>query len=96
MPGEFKIYGNQASTTLSVNELDIFDLKMYPNPSDDFIMFNQSLDSVRIYDITGKELIVYKNIYKGQQLSTYNLDPGYYIVKIENNNMFSTKALIKK
>ena len=95
-PGEFKIYGNQASTTLSSNELDIFDLKMYPNPSDEFIMFNQSIDSVRIFDITGKELIVYKNIYKGQHLSIGNLDSGYYLVKIENDNVFSTKALIKK
>ena len=95
-PGEFRIYGNQSSTTLSVAEPDVFDLKMYPNPSDDFIMFNQSLDSVRIYDITGKELIVYENLSKGEHLPIDNLESGYYLVKIENDNVVSKKALIKK
>ena len=51
---------------------------------------------MKIYDITGKELMNYKNIFEGQQLSIENLESGYYIVKIKLDNILSTKALIKK
>ena len=69
---------------------------MYPNPSDQYIMFNKSLEFVRIYDITGKELMFYENLFKGQQISIDNLDSGYYLIKVESNNVINTKALIKK
>tara|TARA_B100001758_G_C17942931_1_gene369336 strand:- start:239 stop:589 length:351 start_codon:yes stop_codon:yes gene_type:complete len=95
-PGEFKIFGNQSSTLLSVIESDINDIIMYPNPADEFIVFNNFIDSVRIYDVTGKELLVYYNINEGQQLHIKNLDSGYYIVKYESQNIISTKPLIIK
>ena len=59
-------------------------------------MFNKSLEFVRIYDITGKELMFYENLFKGQQISIDNLDSGYYLIKVESNNVINTKALIKK
>ena len=95
-PGEFKIYGNQSSTTLSNLESELTNLIMYPNPSEQFIFFSNYVESVKIYDITGKELLVYNNINKGQQLSIENLDNGYYILKIQSDNIVSTKALVKK
>ena len=95
-PGEFKIYGNQSSTTLSTVEPNIHNLTMYPNPSDDFIIFNKNIDLIKIYDITGKELLEYIDVLVGQQLSIENLDSGYYIVKVEADNVITTKALIKK
>ena len=95
-PGEFKIFGNQASTTLSSIESEIYELTMYPNPSDEFIIFNKNIGLVKIYDITGKELLEYSDVLVGQQLSIQNLDSGYYIVKVETDNAITTKALIKK
>ena len=95
-PGEFKIFGNQASTTLSTIQSDINQLTMYPNPSDEFIIFNKNIGLVKIYDITGKELLEYTDVLVGQQLSIQNLDSGYYIVKVETDNEITTKALIKK
>ena len=69
---------------------------MYPNPSDEFIIFNKNISLVKIYDITGKELLEYTDVLVGQQLSIQNLDIGYYIVKAETDNIITTKALIKK
>ena len=95
-PGEYRIYGNQASSSLSNNDIEINDIIMYPNPADKFIFFNNFIDSIKIYDVTGKELLVYYNINKGQQLDIQNLDSGYYIVKYQSQNIISTKPLIIK
>jgi hypothetical protein len=51
---------------------------------------------VKIYDITGKELLEYTDVLVGQQLSIQNLNSGYYIVKVETDNIITTKSLIKK
>ena len=95
-PGEFKIYGNQASTTLNTNEFEMLDLKMYPNPSENFISFNNSLERVEIFDITGKVLLVFRNIVENQNLDITNLSSGYYLVKIFNNNIIENRNLLVK
>ena len=95
-PGEFKIFGNQASTTLSTIDSEISELKMYPNPSDGYINFNKSIDSVEIFDITGKKVLSFKNIITQQQLDINKLETGYYIIKISNDNNVENKKLIVK
>ena len=67
-PGEFKIYGNQASTTLSNTVLDNINLILSPNPSLDFISINKDADLIEIYDVTGKKLLSFNNVIENQQL----------------------------
>ena len=95
-PGEFKIFGNQASTTLSSVDNEISELKMYPNPSDGYITFNKSIYIVEIFDITGKKAMIFENIITNQELDISKLDTGYYIIKIYNGINVENKKLIIK
>ena len=69
---------------------------MYPNPSDGYINFNKSIDSVEIFDITGKKVLSFENIITHQQLDINKLETGYYIIKIFNDNNVENKKLIVK
>ena len=95
-PGEFRIYGNQLATSLSITDHDTYEWKMYPNPTDKYISFNKSFDLVEIFDVTGKKLISFSNIYKNQNLNISNINPGYYIIKITLNELSKNKNLIIK
>ena len=93
-PGEFKIFGNQASVSLSNMENEISELKMYPNPSDGYITFNKSINLIEIFDITGKKVMIFENIITNQELNINKLDTGYYIIKIFNDDNIENKKLI--
>tara|TARA_B100000925_G_scaffold286352_1_gene263907 strand:- start:81 stop:2939 length:2859 start_codon:yes stop_codon:yes gene_type:complete len=95
-PGEFKIYGNQASTTLSNTFLDDINLILSPNPSFDFITINKDADLIEIYEITGKKLLSFNNVIENQQLDINQLQTGYYIVKVYDNEYVESRNLIKK
>ena len=95
-PGEFKIYGNQSSTTLSNIEFEVADLIMYPNPSKDYIYFNQNIDLIEVFEITGKKLLNFENVIKNQKLNLDKLSPGYYVLKTHIGELIYNKNLIKK
>ena len=95
-PGEFKIYGNKASTTLSNTVLDDINLILLPNPSLDFITINKDADLIEIYDVTGKKLLSFNNVLENQQLDINQLQTGYYVVKVYDNEYVESRNLIKK
>ena len=95
-PGEFKIYGNQASTTLSNTVLDDTNLILSPNPSVEFITINKNADLIEIYDVTGKMLLSFSDVTRNQQLDINQLQTGYYIVKVYDNEYVESRNLIKK
>ena len=95
-PGEFKIYGNQASTNLSNTIFNDIKLILSPNPSVDFIKINKDAELIEIYDITGKILLSFNNVIGNQQLKVNQLETGYYIVKVYDNESVETRKLIKK
>ena len=94
IPGEFKIYGNQPAGTLSINESNIVDIVMYPNPANDSIFFSNDADLIEIYDLSGKRLMDIEQVKSNQSISISGLDSGYYLVKIINQNNIETKKLI--
>ena len=69
---------------------------MYPNPSENIISFDKSLEVVEIFDITGKKLYTFSDVFKNQNLDISNLSSGYYIVKILYQNRFENRKLIVK
>ena len=95
-PGEFKIYGNQASTTLSNTIFDEIDLILYPNPSLDYIIINKDAELIEIYDVAGKILLSFNNVIENQQLDINQLQTGYYIVKVYDDEYIESRKLIKK
>jgi len=91
-PGEYKIYGNQASTVNIEAEKELH-ARMYPNPARDYIVFDIRPEKVAIYDISGKT--VWKNT--GNTSATVDisrLKPGFYVVKIWKNQASKSFKLI--
>jgi len=85
-PGEFKIYGNQVSGTLSSEIISSDDFKIFPNPAQSSFMINKEINQLEIIDITGKLVIEFKGEYQSNQIFDISyLDKGYYLVKIINN-----------
>ncbi|HMC01180.1 MAG TPA: T9SS type A sorting domain-containing protein, partial [Flavobacteriaceae bacterium] len=93
-PGEFRIYGNQAST-LSTNDVieDLFSL--YPNPASTSFQITKPVDNVSVYDITGKLVKAFKGNFPARhELGVSELANGMYLVKIESLEGSTTKRLI--
>lgn len=99
-PGTFEIdsivFDN--NMTLSTQDLEAIDFSIYPNPANDVIniISNSAMESVSIYDITGK--LVLSNI--SNNTNTVNISElrtGVYLFKVVliNGNQI-TKRLIKK
>ncbi|WP_372937050.1 alpha-amylase family glycosyl hydrolase [Seonamhaeicola sp.] len=84
--GEFKIYGNQTAS-LSTEDI-IFEtgLMVYPNPTRNEFKINKEVNSVSIYNLTGKQILTYEGDFeKGYAFNISNLPPSIYLVKIKNN-----------
>lgn len=74
--------------------------KLYPNPVKNQLSIhtNTPAERLRVYDLTGKEVISKDVSDDGFQL-TINVDqlsPGIYILKIENEKVFAVKKFIKQ
>lgn len=93
--GEFRIYGNQAST-LSVEDFSsLSTLKMFPNPTSNSFKTNKTLDKVLIYNTTGKLIYTFDGGFeKNHEFNVSNLSQGLYMVKLESNSNTTTRKLI--
>lgn len=95
-PGTFRIFGNQAST-LSVNEvLQEKNIRISPNPANDYFNINQRSTKIVIYNILGNIV----QTHKGNFNSDYHFDvsalkSGVYLILIETDSGSATKKLIK-
>lgn len=100
-PGEFRIYGNiqaPALPTFSLEDAFVTDskIKLFPNPAADRFSFNESVDQVEIYDLTGRRVKSAKDIRANQAISITELSQGIYLVKSTREGKTSTNKLIKR
>jgi len=51
---------------------------------------------IEIYDVTGKMLLSFSDVTRNQQLDINQLQTGYYIVKVYDNEYVESRNLIKK
>ena len=94
--GAFKIYGNKAPT-LSNNDVEFAnDFNLYPNPATSSFQINKPVDTVSIYDITGKLILKFKGGFqKYHEFNISSISQGLYIVNFKTNNSTSvSKRLI--
>ena len=71
-------------------------ITLYPNPVSDILTIDSkiSLIKVEIYSVLGQKV---KELYSGfNSITTDNLSKGIYIVRLQSENGFATKKLIKK
>jgi len=91
--GVWKSPLNTLSTSVSLNEKINF--KIYPNPAQDKITINTSLQNINItiFTITGRKIIETTS----KTINTSNFAKGCYIIEIRNENGFARreKLIIK-
>ncbi len=95
--GQFRMFGNQAST-LSLDDVDLgSQFKIYPNPVNNAFYINQSVDDLKIYDLTGKLVKTFVGDFtENDSFDISDLKQSIYLVKIENlNGQSLTSKLIK-
>jgi hypothetical protein len=96
-PGSFRIFGNQQAT-LSIDESTIKEsiLNLYPNPTKNSFSLSREVQSVRVFDITGKQVKQFaENTLKNNVFSVTDLTSGIYVVRIQDSkNNVETKKLI--
>jgi endonuclease I len=85
--------------TLSVATFEADTLQIYPNPTNGNTVFintrnNQTVTTVRIYDISGKQVLAQMN--PSNEINVQNLQQGLYVLQLEISNQIITKKLIKQ
>jgi hypothetical protein len=95
-PGEFKIFGNQAATlSTDVIAIDYNILQLYPNPTSNFFSLSKEVQSIRVFDVTGKQVKQFtNNTIKTNMFSVTDLKTGIYFVRIQDSkNKIETKKI---
>ncbi|MGC1472711.1 MAG: T9SS type A sorting domain-containing protein [Psychroserpens sp.] len=92
---------NVFDETLSVADLEINSIAMYPNPASKEVILSwdkSSEVSIRIYDALGKLMYFSRNdnLIDPKRIDVSNYTTGLYFVKINNNNGVVTKKLSVK
>ena len=97
-------FGDQAilNFCISENGLDINshdNIQLYPNPSSDILFINsaQPLQELKVYDVSGKIWMTFKQTNSTQALNVGALSAGYYwLVATAQNGQLYRKEFIKR
>ena len=83
-----------ACENLSITDVDIVDLKIYPNPTSNYINVTSSepIDKIEFYSILGKKILETKN-HNPVDISAFK--SGMYFVKIYSGDRSISKKIIK-
>lgn len=87
--GLFKI----STQTLSTEEFNNDKLKLYPNPSSNFVYFNKPIHVIKIYDQQGK-LVLQKENTEEIDISILSKN-AIYLVELHSNGTISYEKLVK-
>ncbi len=84
-PGEYRLYSK--TQNLSVKDSDKNNLvKAYPNPTSDSFQINKYVETVSIFDLTGKQVKTFKGSFnKNHTFNISDLSPSIYLAKINSN-----------
>lgn len=90
----FKIYSDDV---LSIAKADDFELSLYPNPVKDIAMISsaESVDLVRVFDLTGRIVKQTTPNSNNFDLDVADLSKGVYLVKLNAGDKEATTKLIK-
>jgi hypothetical protein len=95
--GQFRIFGNQASTLSSASFAAENNFSIYPNPANSSFQTNKAINNLEIYDLTGKLIKSFKGDFSAsERFDISDLTQSIYLVKIETNTGATlTSKLIK-
>ncbi|MEP2935746.1 MAG: T9SS type A sorting domain-containing protein [Gilvibacter sp.] len=83
-------------TILGVNDNELTNFTIYPNPSSEFLFISEShlIQKVEVFDLLGKKMNSFKEDF--EQLDIANLRSGLYLIKIYSDNTIYLEKFIKK
>ncbi|MBV7267973.1 T9SS type A sorting domain-containing protein [Winogradskyella luteola] len=92
---------NLYNESLSVDNFELSDFSMYPNPATNEVnlKWNEQEDvSIRVYNTTGKLMFYGKkvNLFNGHKIDVSSFNAGMYFVKLNSTKGEITKQLILK
>ena len=81
--------------SLSVNDNNLQNVIIYPNPTNTILNIENAENStIEVYDLLGRVVLFENNISTNNQLNVSNLPIGTYLIKIKNNNKIITDKFI--
>ena len=81
--------------SLSVNDNNLQNVIIYPNPTNTILNIENAENStIEVYDLLGRVVLFENNISTNNQLNVSNLPIGTYLIKITNNNKVITDKFI--
>jgi hypothetical protein len=91
-----------SDTTVNIvdNVPEKADIKIYPNPANSVLNFdfsqnyNTKNSKIEIVDIHGKTMLKSRPNFSTTQLDIKELNPGLYIVKIQNSKTLITRRIV--
>ncbi len=81
------------NTSHIVYNNDEFNLNIYPNPAQNYIYISKIVDSIAIFDITGKKRTEAK---QSNLLNIQNIPAGIYTIEVIKNSQTLRKTIIKQ
>ena len=92
-PGEYFIYGNEEAN-LSNTSFEASTISLYPNPTTGSLYLSEAVNSLSIYDLTGKQILSKANIRPNQAIDVSAFHKGIYLVQLEQNGNTIQKKLV--
>lgn len=95
-PGEYRLYSrNPMSSTVSVDDVTVAnEIVAYPNPAQNTVALSQDVDQVRVYTMTGQEVLTHQELAYGETLDVSNLVAGIYLLSATRNDATTTIRLV--
>ncbi|MGC1632700.1 MAG: alpha-amylase family glycosyl hydrolase [Gelidibacter sp.] len=95
--GQFRIFGNAASTLSTDTFEGLSSFAIYPNPVNHSFKINKEVSALEIYDLTGKHIKSFKGTFTpSDSFDISDLNQSIYLIKVENKNgQMLTSKLIK-
>ena len=87
------------SETLNINNLELKTITLYPNPAENHLFIKSVLEinSISIYDLTGKKVKQFTSLSNDSQINISDLNSGMYIIMFtDTNENFTIEKLIKR
>jgi hypothetical protein len=86
------------SSVASLNENGISDIQIYPNPvtSDLYIVSNQIIKKIEIYDAFGRICLNHETEENQIQLNLDHLEKGNYLIHVISDNQMTIRTLLIK
>lgn len=87
-------FNNDVCESLSVNNEELLDLNIYPNPTDKYLNIetSQSVDKVEIYNLLGKRVGLFKST---NSIDISDIKRGIFILKLYSNNNITSRKIVK-